>query len=227
MPIELTPSRSSYTLEAVQERMARLFDDHSDKFAALVADVANDVQDDIVSRFPWPWLHGSGVLVTQEDIAEYSVEADCDYIDPPRMVLIGYRALRKADLSYIRMQQSRSVLIGAPLVNVPEAFALVNKTSIVLWPTPNAAYSLAYDYVRMVPTLSDPEDTSIIPPSEQRIWMLGIEKGLRRADDRADQISRQVREEYEAALIQAMFRYRKGTDLRGIPPKRPPSWVEP
>jgi len=207
--IGVSKSRPGLTVDALADRMARLFDDQSKTFRDKVLDAARDVQDDVLSRnFQWPWLLGSGVITTQADLAEYAVEPTIAQFVGGVMTIANRTPVVQIPLGELRRLQAAGTSSGAP-----SRFARVSDSGVVLWRTPGAVYSAAYDY-RRSPTEIDWGGEPDMPVQHRWVWARGVEARMRMMDDRSDTLTKLAMQEYETAIARMMMDYASATSAR-------------
>lgn len=152
---ELAPL-DSFTLGDVQTRMASVLEDCGDDFNTKVTNAANEVLRDLISRFDWSWKTSSDTIVTTAGLAEYPLANDfARMIGFP--IIEGEGPIPRRRLSDIRMMQARNSETGEVL-DTPRLCALSGEKKITFWPTPQAEYTILYDYQISIPNL-DPDNT--------------------------------------------------------------------
>lgn len=217
MPIELVAKRPGKTFGSLRLAMQRIFDDQSDAFANKCLEYANEVYQEIAT-YPtanWTWMIGSDTITTTKGLAEYPLNPEAESIRGP-LLIAGYPPVTKMDLAALRAKQSLDPVVGVPL-----HFAYTGLATIVLHPTPAASFTVLYDYDVQIAELVNDTDVPAIPPADQNIWTLGVEVRLRQADDRSDRTTQMMASKYEQRVMQAIFRYAKGKDVRRRPDNRP------
>lgn len=172
------------------------FDSQSE---AVKLQAINDAQDDFCNRHPWPFLEDAVTVNTTA--ADWSPTLPTDF----RAVISIYNTVTKLQLKYIRYEALHS-LEGVTLSSVgqdsPYLFYFAGP-ELRLYPTPAAAESLRFYYIKTPAVIDDSADTLTVPDRYHRIILLGALSYLYMIND-DDTLSERFARRFEDRIIQAL-----------------------
>lgn len=216
--VELGPLVAARTYGAIIDHFERRFDDCGEEYRAKVLTIIRDIVLEIASRYDWKWLHGDDTVVTQQGLAEYSLNGNVAWIEAGVMTISGQGVVRRRPLGFVRRCQGDSEGQGQP-----RYFAMTGRQSVVFWPTPDSAYTLLYDYRRQFADEFLESDTPPMPVSDTFVLNQGVEEQLRRDENRFDPASRLAASRFESGIDQLIFNEECGENRQMIPEDLPPN----
>lgn len=137
-----------------------------------IVDWVSSADEDVQRKFnEWKFMRGSFTLETVADDAEYS---GADMAQPItnfrdwrwttfKIRLTSAAVGSETELPYIDYQDYLDISIGQTSTSQPSCFTVGNEMQIILWPTPNAAYTVTGEYQKSVTKMAADDDTPLYP----------------------------------------------------------------
>lgn len=209
LTVELTPDFNAWTVDTFLEhiRCAVGAEDRTE-VNDKIKRFADMILAEILARYDWPFKKTSGTIVTSSGVAEYSMEADLAYADG-RIQSTAGNQLRKVPLDTVRGNLAADDTQG-----MPRHFALSGESSVLLWPYPDGAYTLSYDFTVLFESFTDLEaaDRLPLPVQYQNMLILGTEWLMRQSDHENDATTRNLLATYQKAMTDHIWRLEMAED---------------
>ena len=127
--------------------------------------------------FNWKWMWARGEFETTADTKDYNpTSTAADRFDPD-----SWTSFKTADgestevgLDYMGWPEFRRHYgVGTHTADAPTTAIIMPNRNIRLYPTPDAAYKIQFDYYLTVDTLSGDTDTPLMPAKDHRLLVYG------------------------------------------------------
>ena len=134
------------------------------RILVYIAQAYNEIQ---TQPHQWRFMWDRGEFETTADTKDYDPTSTVvDEIDPDSWSIFKTAdgESTEVELDYMQWPEFRRCYgVGTVTADYPHTVTLLPDKSIRLYPTPDAAYKVQFDYYRTVDTLSGDTDTPILP----------------------------------------------------------------
>lgn len=214
--IHLPPDLTFSTWKQVLDYMVERFDDDSAEFRANLKLIVKDVLLDLAAAGDWSWLNRTDTFATQANLAEYTLAEDVDYV---KSVWISGRS----KLTKISVDDYAGFDADSNSKDTPSKFAAKDRNVVLLYPTPDAVYTVSYNYQYQINDNIDDEDSAVsLPRSEISTLIAGVELKQRLDDNQYDLATATWQREYGRRKKQSGFRDSQGQTDQWLLERLPP-----
>lgn len=146
----------------------------------------------LMGEYDWPFLKKKGTITTTAattiDNAEYELASDCRLDGIVRFWnMADSKALSVEEYGNLVEQYPGMVATGSPDCVIPFGLGTTNYPSVILYPIPDAVYTIYYEYYKRVDDLSENDDEPIFP-KEFHLYL--VERTLADAYEHEDNTKR-------------------------------------
>jgi hypothetical protein len=135
-------------------------------YSTLIGDFVNDAREYVEGRYEWLGLDAAITIITSNGTANYIVDAAGEGGNVTQLINVtSDTVLTEMDIQKIRQIQAVSPTTGAPTHYAFTTPASDLDPTVVLYPTPDAAYTLTAHVDKTGVALSASTDVLVIPSS--------------------------------------------------------------
>ena len=146
-------------------------------YSTLIGDFVNDARDYVEGRFEWVGLDDALTITTSNGTANYIVDGAGEGGVVTQLLNVTSDAvITEMDIEKIRKEQSVNPTVGTPTRYAYDTVASDLDPTIVLYPTPDAAYTLTAHVDKTGVSLTNDTDVLAIPsnPVVQMAYALAL-----------------------------------------------------
>lgn len=164
---------SGYTVAEIIEEMELMFgkqDEGDADFQTTVLNIINDVEQSLWRKHDWSFTHTSASISATSTTAVYALAADCTATGV-ELMWIPSAGMRVRPISH---RMPTIVDLNADDTGTPTRYAYWGMRSVILYPKPDAAYTISYRYKKKRARLTATTDYLQTPEDYQDLVKTGV-----------------------------------------------------